>query len=135
MNHLLYKPSLKAKAGRLDDQISREYLADGKYIDIRIITLKSYYIDQIYESAFNMAGGDVHRVSNIAHTLMESGGVKVREFVEVEKEQIVVVINVDKIDQKAEDNALALLVEVEEIKVGVKQEFGDPITFNYNEVT
>lgn len=130
MRELIYTPRLKKKAEEHRGTTKRQYLACGGSIDIKMITLRSHYIDEIYDIAFKAANGSMSDVHNIAKSLMNTGTLKVREFVEVKNDNITIALNVDKIDEAAEDRALQLLIEVEEIKNGVLQKFGEPITFN-----
>lgn len=130
MDSLLYEPTLKDKAEQHRGTTKRQYLGGEDYIDIRIITLRSHYIDEIYDIAFKAANGSMKDVHNIAKSLMNTGTLKVREFVEVKDNKITVALNVDKIDEAAEDKALLLLIEVDKIVDGVLQRFGEPITFN-----
>ena len=125
----MYTPHLKQKAEEHRGTEIRQYLACGDYIDLRVVTLHSHFIDEIYDIAFKIASTDMGEVQSIANSLIKSNTLKVREFVEVKEDEILIVLNVDKIDQSAEDKALQLLIEVEEIKCGAKQYFGDPITF------
>ena len=129
MRNLMYTPHLKQKAEQHRGTPKREYLACGSHLDLRLITLRSHYIDEIYDIAFNTANGNLCEVHSIANSLMKTNTLKVREFVEVMKDEILIVLDVDKIDKEAEDRALMLLIEVEEIKYGVKRYFGDPISF------
>ena len=130
MDSLLREPSLRKKAEHHRGTTKRQYLACGGHIDIRIITLRSHYIDEIYDIAFKAANSKMSDVHSIAKSLMNTGTLKVREFVEVKNDKITVALNVDKIDEAAEDKALLLLIEVDEIKDGVLQKFGEPTTFN-----
>lgn len=130
MDNLLFVSQLKQKAEQHRGTTKRQYLACGGYVDIHIITLRSHYIDEIYDIAFKAANNKMNDVHKVAKSLMNTGTLKVREFVEIKNNKITVALNVDKIDETAEDRALQLLIEVDEVKNGVLQHFGDPITFN-----
>ena len=84
--------------------------------------------------AFNQAAGDIDKVYEIARDIMKAGSVGVKEFVEVSNNKIIIAINVDKITSQTENDALMLLTEVDNIEEGVKQEFGDVVTFSFNDL-
>lgn len=137
MGELLYTPHLKEKAESHRGVTKRQYLACGGTIDIHIITLKAHYWDGLYNIALvTKKHGIMSEVVKIASALNTDDDFtyEVREFVRIENNEITVAINVDKIDEAAEDRALMLLIEVEEVKDGVYQEFGDPVTFKHSEM-
>ena len=126
MNSLLHVSQLKEKA--------KKNTPSPDYIDIHIVTLRAYCREVIYDMAFNQAAGDIDKVYEIARDIMKAGSVGVKEFVEVSNNKIIIAINVDKITSQTENDALMLLTEVDNIEEGVKQEFGDIVTFSFNDL-
>ena len=112
-----------------------------KFSDIRFITLSSYYQDLAHQKIIdNLNCRDTKEekffkcVEDKAKTLMDSGVVKVKEFVEIDNNlNVTMCINVDSISDDDINSALQLLSDIP-VEPDTLIEFGSPVTFNSNEI-
>lgn len=119
----------------LDDVVSFSETNGEPFSQTQIITLKSHYIDHVYEEAFKMCCGDIERVDEFAKDIADNGDITVKEFVSVFDDIMIVCINTKRVDNnEATKRVLDLLIEVEEFSPGTTVKFGEPITFKWSDI-
>lgn len=106
--------------------------------DVEIVSLKSYYVDKIYEIAICDVGLENEaKLQKRVTELVNSGQFKVREHVKVRSTGIVVVVNKLVIDDDAIWPALELLSDALgrlEGKCG-RVEYGEQVAFLSTEIS
>jgi len=141
MNWIYEKTKHKSSNTPWADIILRA-MADGERMsNLRMITLKSYYEDQVSQQInindINNTLSEekiLNEMDKKLHTLMDSGNVKVKQFVEYSEvdNQLTVCLDVDSINDITFTRALdtALGVDLSNGKV----EFGSAETFTYDQI-
>ncbi len=88
--------------------------------------MKQWLLEKAQDRAWNECAmpGDVEPY---AQELLKTEYTHAKEFVEVFADRVQVGINVSEIDDRAVDQAIILLSEVDEFKTGKRLEFGEPI--------
>jgi len=90
---------------------------DDPFIDVRIVTLKSHVETKVKHDAL--------WPNKITPTI------KAKQFIRIEPNKIVIVIDAEKVDEQAIDDALSLLVRADRSEG--YYEFGETITYDCNE--
>jgi len=130
---------------RSDKWIDLCFLAEAEkqgYVDAQMITLKAYYYDLVMQEAFDnllnlMEISDENFKTSLdkkAKSMMDMGKIKVKEFIEVKKDSIMVCLNNDNLDHNFVCEVMDRLSKVEEIKPNTRYEFGPDYSFMANEI-
>ena len=109
------------------------------FVDVEFVTLKQHCIDLVLPEAIQYCAeqnisGDQESIIK-AYILTHNEPMQLKEFVSCryssyfEKLVVEVGLNVEKIDEEAEDRGLDLLGQVEKFKHGLYQEFGNEYKF------
>ena len=115
--------------------------ANGEgFAEANIITLRAHYREKVYELAFDRAAKEGVTVDKIFSTvedyaidIMREGSVKVQPFVEVFDSYITICIDTPRIDDEAVQNALNMLLEVDDLTPGKRYELGSAVSFKPEE--
>lgn len=106
--------------------------------DVNIITLKSYFVDKVYEAAIREVGLiSEHALDRKAVMIIASQAIKVQEHVEISSTGIKVVINRNMIDDDATWAALdnvAIALERLDGKSGIVP-FSEYLSFAATDIT
>jgi len=112
-----------------------------EFSDIRFITLKSYYQDVAQQKVIDSISCNSAAenkffkcVEDKSKVLMDSGAVKVKEFVEIDNDlNVTMCLNVDTISDDDITDALHLLSDIN-IEPNTFLEFGSTVSFSSNEI-
>ena len=105
-------------------------LENEKFTDVEIVTLSQYARDTAYKDVMEYAQNAAYSYEELqvlVENLLTNTYNEAREFISIEEERIVIGVDMDKVDDRAVDKALLLLVEVEDFSTGSHYVFGDTV--------
>ena len=132
---LMKRGTLKKNADsykKLSNSILLGHLENEPFTDVEVVTLTQYARD----CAFREVMDDPTDASSYEDLLIEVENLldtkfkEAHEFISIEDERIVIGVDVEKVDERAVDKALLLLVELETFEAGAFHVFGEPITLD-----
>lgn len=132
-NFLMSRGELKKRAGvgTLLPELTFLAAADGgneDWTDIEIVTLKQHAKDQAMKSAWKHPKVKTTiDADNKIQQLLQDQFRTSREFVEVQKEKILIGVNCEVVDDNVTDRALMMLIEMDDFTPGNTRLFGDQV--------
>ena len=135
MNQLVNKRSLKEKVSKINwPELVFEAEAEREWFeDVTVITLQSEYLDRIYDEAWQQAEA-IEGLDERAKTIMNSGRVHVREYIQIGEDfKVKVCIDRVEITDEVVEEVLDLLIEVG-ISPNARLEFGEKKTFTAEQI-
>ena len=119
------------RMNQLPDAVLLADAEQEEFVDLEIITLNAYLKELAYDHAYHVAiDPDMSKVEAHANELLEYGIITAKEFVEVQKKKIRVAIDVEIVDDRAMDEAVLRLMELDEFTIGKRLEFGEAKKFH-----
>lgn len=124
MKFLMERGELKKRAFQRNLLTDAVLLSDSSSdIELRVITLTNWIEEQAYEKAWSWSSV-LSEVIYIANTLIRNKGIPdAREFVLIGENEILVVVDVDRVDDRVMDYAVSLLADVDDFAPGSKTFF------------
>lgn len=97
------------------------------FCDVKVITLKEHLYNLAVDHTFQQ-NVDLDDVDSYIDKLLQTQYCCAKEFIQVLSDQIIVGVNRPKVDDRAIDHAMTLLIELQSTQVGTTQYFGEQIT-------
>lgn len=100
--------------------------------DVEVVTLNQYATDCAYRSVLD----EQHNTSSYedvqvqVENLLNTSFKEAHEFISIEHNRVVIGVDAERVDDRAVDKALLLLVEIEDFSEGAHHTFGEPIALN-----
>lgn len=136
MNQLMNNRSLKEKVSKINwPELVFNAEAEREWFeDVTIVTLKSEYVEYVYDLAWKQANG-VNDVDDAAQKIINSSEVYVNEYIQIGKDCVVkVCIDRDEITDVVVEEVLDMLIDIG-IQPDTYHKFGVLKTFTFDEIT
>ena len=105
-----------------------------EFRDVEVVTLEQYAKDCAYREIMDAPeyAMSYEDIETQVEDLLERKYHSAKEFIAIGADRITVGINADRVDRRAMDKAMLMLIELETFKQGDHFTFGEPITLRHS---
>lgn len=116
---------------KINNSILLGSLENEDLTDVEVVTLHQYARDCAYKRVLeSRAVSSYEDIQIQIEDLLATSFGEAKEFISVEKERITIGVDAERVDDRAVDKALLLLIELEDFSVGSHHTFGETIKIN-----